>query len=140
MERPTGVTWIATLFFVVAAYLAVVGLVMLARPGTISMAAGADLLGGLELAGPYMFLLAGAVAALVAWGLLRLNKWARRAAVLVAMIGVVTLVPSVSSAVVGFQIKSLAWGGLGVILRVMVAWYLYQEPVAQTFLGEPQGP
>ncbi len=138
-ERPAGVTAIASLFFAVAGYLCGIGLLMLLSPGSASMALGAPLLGGLELAGPYMFLLTGAAGGLVGWGLLRLNPWARRAAILLAMIGVVMLVPTVSSAVIGFQFKALAFGGLGVMLRVMIVWYLYQEPVAQMFLGQPQG-
>lgn len=133
VERPAGVTAIAILFFAVATYLCALGLLMLFSAGSISMALGAPLLGGLELAGPYMFLLVGAVGVLVGWGLLRLNHWARRAAILLAMIGVVMLVPSVSSAVIGFQFLSLAIGGLGVMLRVMIVWYLYQEPVAEEF-------
>jgi len=41
------------------------------------MAAGAELLGGLELAGPYMFLLVGTLSAGIALGLWRLHRWAR---------------------------------------------------------------
>ncbi len=129
---PTGIAAIAIVFFLVSAYLGVLGLVMLASPGAVSMALGAPLLGGLELAGPYMFLLIGAVGALIGWGLLRLNKWARRAAIVVALIGVVTLVPAVSAAAVDFR-ASLLWGGLGIIVRVIIVWYLYQLPVAETF-------
>jgi hypothetical protein len=132
-ERPAGVTAIAILCFACAAYLGILAILMLLSPGTASMALGAPLLGGLELAGPYMFLLAGLFLALIAFGLWRLNNWARRAAILIAMIGVVMLVPSVSSAVTGFQIKSLAIGGLGVMLRVMIVWYLYQETVTAEF-------
>ncbi len=76
------------------------------------MALGAPLLGGLELAGPYMFLLVALAGGLVGLGLLRLNNWARRAAILAALAGVVTLVPDVSSAVVEFRVGKLAWGGL----------------------------
>lgn len=108
---------------------------MLGSPGSVAMALGAPLLGGLELAGPYMFLLTGAVGAAIGGGLLRLNNWARWAAILVAIMGVVMLVPSVSSAVVGFEIQSLAVGGAGVILRVMIVWYLFQAPVAEQFTG-----
>src|SRR2546425_10421657 len=43
-ERPTIVTAIAALFLLSAVYLLIVGLAMLARPGLVSMAAGADLL------------------------------------------------------------------------------------------------
>lgn len=133
MERPEGVTAVAWLFFAVAAYLCALGLLMLLSPGTVSMALGAPLLGGLELAGPYMFLLISVIASLIGLGLLRLHNWARRAAILAAMAGVVELVPSVSSAVIGFQPAALAWGGLGVIVRVMAIWYLYQEPVKDAF-------
>src|SRR6266700_1984089 len=48
-ERPTIVTAIAALFLLSAAYLLIVGLTMLARPRCLSMAAGADVLSGLEI-------------------------------------------------------------------------------------------
>jgi hypothetical protein len=129
---PSGVTVIAIVFFVAGTYLGLLGVVMLASPGAVSMALGAPLLGGLELAGPYMFSLIGGVGALIGWGLLRLNKWARRAAIAVAFIGVVMLVPAVSAAAVDFR-ASLLWGGLEIIVRVMIVWYLFQEPVAEAF-------
>jgi hypothetical protein len=133
MERPTGVTAIAILFFAVAAYLAALGGLMLLAPGTVSMRMGAPFLGGLELAGPFAFLLAGLAGGLTGWGLLRLNNWARRLAALVALIGVVLLVPTVSSAVVSLNLVPLIWGGVGVMVRVMIAWYLYQRPVIDVF-------
>ena len=123
---------IAVVFFVAAAYLGVVGMVMLASPGAASMALGAPLLGGLELAGPYMFLLTAGVGALVGWGLLRLNNWARRAAISLGFVGVVMLVPAVSAAAVDLRV-SLLWGGLGIMVRVMIVWYLFQEPVKEKF-------
>ena len=55
-----GVRAIAALFALCGIYLAILAAFMLARPGTISMSAGAPLLFGLELAGPYMFLLMAA--------------------------------------------------------------------------------
>ncbi len=105
---------------------------MLAFPGAVSMALGSPLLSGLELAGAYMFLLMAGAGALVGWGLLRLNNWARRAAIVVGFIGVVMLVPSVSAAAVDFR-PSLLWSGLGIVIRVMIVWYLYQTPVAERF-------
>ncbi len=133
MRPPAGVTAIAGAFFLAAAYLILAGLTMLVRPGLVSMATGAPLLGGLELAGPYAFLLAGALGGLIGFGLLRLNNWARRVAALAAIGGVVMLVPSVSGAVIIANLSGIIWGGLGVIVRVMIAWYLYQEPVAEIF-------
>jgi multidrug transporter EmrE-like cation transporter len=129
---PRGVAAIAILFFAAAADLGLVGLVMLVSPGTVSMSLGAPLLMGLELAGPFMFLLMAGVGALIGWGLLRLIDWARRAAIAVAFIGVVMLVPSVSAAAVDLR-TSLIWGGLGIIVRVMILWYLYQQPIKERF-------
>ncbi len=109
---------------------------MLARPGLVSMAAGAELLGGLELAGPYMFLLVGGLGAVIALGLWRLHRWARWLAILAAMIGVVMLLPSVSSAMLDFRIGKLVWEGFGTIVRVMIVWYLFQEPVGEAFAAK----
>ena len=132
-DRPAGVTAVATAFLLAAAYLLAVGTTMLARPGLVSMAAGAELLGGLEIAGPYVFVLTAAVGAAVALGLLRRHNWARWMAILIAMIGVVLLLSSVSSAAVDLRIEELAWSGLGTIVRVVIAWYLYQPAVREAF-------
>jgi len=134
---PAGVRAIAALFALCGAYLAVVGLVMLLFPGLISMSAGAPLLFGLELAGPYMFLLMAAVGWGVAWGLLRRKNIVRHAALLIAIASIVMLVPAVSAATVMVEPKALARGGLGIIVRVMVAWYLSQGHIADQFKAPP---
>ena len=97
------------------------------------MSSGAPLLFGLELAGPYMFLLMAGVAGGVTWGLEKLNNIARYAALLIAIAGIAMLVPSVSAATVMVQTKALAIGGLGIIIRVMVAWYLSRKEAADAF-------
>ena len=132
-DRPTGVTAIALVFLLAAVYLAGIGLTMLVRPGLVSMAAGADLLGGLETAGPYMFLLMAAVGLVIAVGLLHLHNWARRVAILVAMLGFVLLIPTVSSAVIDFQPGKLARSGSELIVRVLIVFYLYQLPLRDRF-------
>jgi len=130
---PNGVRAIAALFALCAVYLAIAGGVMLLRPGTVAMSAGAPLLFGLELAGPYMFLVMAVVGAGVAWGLMELNNIVRHAATLIAITGIVMLLPSVSAATVIAQPKALAFGGLGIIVRVIVAWYLSRGEVADAF-------
>jgi hypothetical protein len=135
---PTGVRAIAALFALCGIYLGIAGALMLVRPGAISMSAGAPLLFGLELAGPYMFLLMAVVAGGVAWGLVELNNIVRHAALLIAIAGIVMLVPSVSAATVMVQPKALAFGGLGIIVRVMVAWYLSRGEIADRFKAPPR--
>jgi hypothetical protein len=130
---PDGVRAIAALFALCGIYLAIIAVLMLVRPGAISMAAGAPLLFGLELAGPYMFLLIAATAGGIAWGLMRLNNIMRHVAILAACAGVVMLVPLVSGAVVTVQPGALIRGGLGIIIRVIVAWYLSQAHIADLF-------
>jgi hypothetical protein len=130
---PTGVRAIAILFAVCGAYLGIIGLLMLIRPGSVSMTAGAPLLFGLELAGPYMFLLMALVGAAVAWGLIRLNNLTRHIAMLIAITGIVMLVPPVSAATVLVQPRALVFGGLGIIVRVIIAWYLAQAHIAEEF-------
>jgi len=135
---PNGVRAIATLFALCGIYLAIAGVLMLVRPGAISMSAGAPLLFGLELAGPYMFLLMALLGGGVAWGLLELNNIIRHAALLIAIAGIVMLVPSVSAATVMVQQKALAFGGLGIIVRVIVAWYLSRGEIADQFKAPPR--
>lgn len=132
-DQPAGVTTVAVIFLLAAVYLASVGLTMLVKPGLVSMAAGADLLGGLETAGPYMFLLMAAVGLAIALGLLRLQNWARRLAALVAMIGFVLLIPTVSGAVINLNFARLARSGFGLMIRVLIVFYLYQLPVRERF-------
>jgi hypothetical protein len=131
--HPDGVRAIASLFGLCAVYLGGAGAVMLVRPGAISLSVGAPLLFGLELAGPYMFLLLASFAGGIAWGLLKLNNIVRRVAILIAIAGVVMLVPSVSAATIMVQPKALAIGGLGIIVRVIVAWNLSRGEVVEAF-------
>jgi len=135
---PNGVRAIAALFALCGIYLAITGGVMLVSPGTIAMSAGAPLLFGLELSGPYMFLLLAVVGAGVAWGLQLLNNIVRHVALLIAIAGIVMLVPSVSAATVMVQPKPLALGGLGIIVRVIVAWYLSRQEIAAQFKASPR--
>jgi len=97
------------------------------------MRAGAPLLFGLELAGPYMFLLMALVGGVVAWGLVTLNNITRHVAVLIAICGVVMLIPPASAATALVQPRALALGGLGIIVRVIIVWYLSQGHVADEF-------
>ena len=140
MPRPSGVTAIAGLFFAAAAYLLIVALVLLLRPGTVSLMAGSPLLGGLELAGPYMFLLMSAVGATIGLGLWRMHNWARRMAILAAMLGVALLVPTVSAQATSSPSLALAESALGVIVRIVSLWYLYQAPVADAFSSGRRSP
>jgi len=46
------------------------------------------------------------------------------------------LLPNVSSAMLDFRIGKLVWAGFGTIARVMIVWYLFQEPVGEAFAAK----
>ena len=132
--RPSGVTAISVVFGLAALYLWTIGVVKWVAPNAISLMSGAQLMYGLELAGPYMALLVGTGWALVGWGLFRLHNWARWAAMLVMVVGVAWLVPKISTAELGMP---MFWYGLQIALRAATAWYLAQAPaVIDAFAGK----
>ena len=138
MPRPAGVTLISALFFLAATYLWTIGVVKLLAPEAISLMSGAQLMYGLELAGPYMAMLVGTGYALIGGGLFRLNNWARWAAMLVMVVAVASLVPRISMAELGVPVL---WYGLQIALRAAVAWYLAQAPaVIDVFVAKRTQP
>jgi hypothetical protein len=130
--RPAGVTAIAILFCLVAAYLAVLGVLRLVSPETISLSLGAPLLHGLEISGPYVFLIAAGTASIVGFGLLRLKNLARRAAIVIGMAGIVMLIPKLSADATDLSLR-LLMAGFAVMIRVAIVWYLWQSSTAESF-------
>jgi hypothetical protein len=62
-----------------------------------------------------------------------LQNWARWIAILLAMVGVLLLLPNVSNAILDFRFGTLSWSALGTIVRVIIVWYLNQLPVKTAF-------
>ncbi|MFZ0321482.1 MAG: hypothetical protein WAL56_20325 [Candidatus Sulfotelmatobacter sp.] len=127
MERPASVTVIAVLFFLVAGYLIVVGIIEFAAPGTLAMTGTPGITCGRELEGAQTALSVGAGWALVAWGLYRLQNWARWCAIVLMVIGVAGSVPAVSAAA-----RDLGWRfffyGAQIMVRIVIAWLLAASP------------
>ncbi len=137
---PAGIRAVAALFTLAGLYLAILAVIMLASPGAIPMSAGAPLLFGLELAGPYMFLLMALAGGAVAFGLLKRNNITRHVAMLIAITGIVMLIQPVSAATVMANLKLLVESGLGIILRVVVAWYLARAETVEEFRRPSRNP
>jgi hypothetical protein len=130
--RPVGVTAIAIGFLSASAYLLILGVVKLANPEAIPLSLGAPLLHGLEIYGPYMFLLAGSFGLLVAFGLFRMKNLARRAAIAIAVAGMVMLLPKVSAAATDISARFFVAGSM-VVVRMVIVWYLWQNWTAEKF-------
>jgi hypothetical protein len=124
---------IAGLFFAATAYLAVIGLIKLQNPDAVSLSMAAPLLHGLEVGGPYVFLIAAAIGVAIGIGLLRLSRFARRVAIVVALAGMVLLIPKVSAQTGDFWLRFFS-AALAAIVRVMIVWYLWQSWTAEKFV------
>jgi hypothetical protein len=134
-DRPTGVTAIVAL----CVTLAVISLVFAALlvAGQESLSAGAFLLGGgFEQLGPVAFLLYAAVLVMLAIGLGKRWNWVRRAGILLAVAGIAFAVPAISSAVADARVIAIAREGAQIIVRVLVVFYLSQEPVKEWFAAQ----
>lgn len=132
MERPPGTVAIAAAFLAASAYLAVLAAVRFTDPGTVPLSLASPLLQGLEIAGPYMFLVGAAIGATVGWGLLRLSNLACRAAIVIAAAGIFFLIPKVSAETGDFSLR-FVFAALSVMVRVMIVWYLWQVWTADKF-------
>jgi len=133
-SRPAGVKAIVAL----SVALAIAALLYAALIGAdwAPLSSGAWLLGGgLEQTGPVAFLLYAAMLLLIAAGLWKRWSWARRVGVLIAAAGVVLAVPAISSAVMDSRVLAIAREGMQIIVRVVIVFYLTQEPVKEWFAG-----
>jgi hypothetical protein len=131
-ERPAGITAIVWLCVVLALTSLVFAVLIFA--GQLPLSSGAFLLGnGLEQSGPLAFVIYAALLLVVALGLLRRRNLARRAAILLAVAGIALAVPAISSAVVDSRLFAIAREGAQIILRVLIVFYLTQEPVRSWF-------
>ena len=126
MHRPTGVTVIAAICFLSAAYIGLVpvffGFVR------IPVYLGTELSRPLQIGWPYLPLAMGVTWALIGWGLLRLHNWARWAVILTAVWGIAS---ALSYALV-FSVY-LGWSLLQIAVRVALVWYLFRTSVAERF-------
>src|SRR5271157_5941140 len=127
-DRPAGAKAISALCVIVA--IASLAFAVLLAARTVPLSSGAFLVGGgLEQLGPIAFLLYAALMILLAVALWKRWSWARRVAIIVAAIGIAMAVPGLSSAVMDSRIFAIAREGLQIIVRVVVVFYLSQDPV-----------
>jgi hypothetical protein len=127
MEPPASVTVIAALFFLVAGYLAAIGIIELVAPGTFSATLRTGVTYGRELTGPQTAISVGAGWALVGWGLYRLHNWARWCAIVIMVIGIAGSVPAVSAAAMDLTWRFWFYG-VQIMARVVIVWLLVASP------------
>jgi len=130
--RPLGVVAIVVLCAIVAA--ASFAFSIPIATGRLPLSAGSFLVGGgFEQLGPLAFVIYGLLSLLLAIGLWKRWSWTRRATILLAVIGIAVTVPAISSAVMDSRLLAIAREGLQIVARVMIVFYLAQDPVKDWF-------
>jgi hypothetical protein len=130
-HRPLGISLIACAYTLIAAFLLLTG--VFAFLGRLPLAAAAPLLGGLEIMGPFIFLICAAVATVTAVGLLLMKPWARRLASLLCVALLVPAVTAISTAVVDLRLLAIVREALRFIVAIAAFRYLSTESVREQF-------
>src|SRR5271166_2753272 len=138
-DRPAGITAIIALCVIVS--IIALAFAVLVATGRTPLSAGAFVLGGgLEQLGPVAFLIYAALLLILAFALWKRWRWARQATIALAVAGIALAAPAISSAVMDSRLFAIAREGLQIIVRVLIVFYLSQEPVkdwfAQTILKD----
>jgi hypothetical protein len=135
MNRPQGVTVIAVLYFVGAAFFGLLGLAFLLGGGMMAAAIAretgisAAVIGGLGIVGFIAMLCLAGIDVLIGWGLLSLKEWAR----------IVAIVFAALSAIGGFfsLFRFSFFGLIRLAISGWMIWYLLQPQVVAAFRGLP---
>jgi len=146
MGRPVGVTILAVLNFIGAAFCLLGGIAVILGGGVIAsllsqQGAGASgILAGLGAAAGVFIIIIGGIGALVGFGLWKLKGWARIVSiVLVGINGAFQLLGLLGS-LAHFNAFAVIWSVFWVAIDAMIIWYLlkpevkaaFQRPIAST--------
>lgn len=121
IERPTGVTILSVLAFIVGIFGALGGLLVVAA-GTAAAAYGFGIEGGLAVVIGALVLIVGLLWLAVGWGLWNINKWGYQLAMILAIIGIILALPGIAGA-----------GIVTIIINGIIIYYLIQPEIKDVF-------
>jgi hypothetical protein len=145
MERPAGVTVLAILQFIGAAFFLLMAIGMLiggsfvgaiigaASGGNQASAAGLGMLVG--VVGGIACLIFAALYVLMGWGMWTLKNWARMITLVFAAIGAVMQAFGVLGSLLHFHILAMLWSGIILAINALIVWCLLQPNVKAAFEG-----
>jgi hypothetical protein len=143
MGRPVGVTILAILDFIGAAFCLLGGIGMMLGGGFLATminqqggqgsAGAAGIFAGLgAVAGVFMIVM-GAICALVGFGLWKLKGWARIVSIILAGIGAAFQVIGLLASLAHFNIFAVIWGLFWIAIDALIIWYLLKPEVKAAF-------
>lgn len=139
MQRPTGITIIAILFFIGAFFFLMAALAAGVGTGVAGLGAagapGLGLLAGLGIVATVVLIALAAAYAAIGWGLLQLKEWARMVALLLTFVGAGFTSFGLLASLFAFEILSLLWQACWLAVHVVIIRYLMSAPIKAAFAG-----
>ena len=146
MGRPVGVTILAVLNFIGAAFCLLAGITMILGGGFIATmmsqqgqgsAGAAGILAGLGAAAGVFIIIIGGVSALVGFGMWKLKGWARIVSIVLAAISGAFQLLGILGSLAHFNAFALIWGVFWVAVDAFIIWYLLKPEVKAAFQQQP---
>ena len=146
MGRPVGVTILAILNFIGAAFCLLGGIGMILGGGVIATmlsqqgqgsAGAAGILAGLGAAAGVFIIIIGGVSALVGFGLWKLKGWARIVSIVLFVISAAMQLLGLLGTLAHFNLFAVVWSLFWVAVDVFVIWYLLKLEVKAAFQQQP---
>ena len=146
MGRPVGVTILAILNFIMAAFCLLGGIGMILGGGFIATmlsqqgqgsAGAAGILAGLGAAAGVFIIIIGGVCALLGFGLWKLKGWARIVSIVLFAINGVFQLLGILGTLAHFNLFALIWGAFWIAVDAIVIWYLLKPEVKAAFQQQP---
>jgi hypothetical protein len=142
MVRPVGVTILAILNFIGAAFCLLGGIGMILGGGFIATmlsqqgqgsAGAAGVLAGLGAAAGVFIIIMGGVSALLGFGLWKLKGWARIVSIVLYGISAAFQLLGLLGTLAHFNVFALVWSVFWVAVDAFVIWYLLKPEVKAAF-------
>jgi hypothetical protein len=141
MGRPVGVTIIAVLCFLGAAFCVIAGIGMIAGGGFMATflsqrsqdAGAAGILAGLGAVAGVFCLIFAALYILVGMGLIKLKEWARIVTIVLLAIGACFQAFGLLASLAHFNILTFVWTGFWLAVDAFLIWYLIKPDVKAAF-------
>jgi len=146
MGRPVGVTILAILNFIGAAFCLLGGIGMILGGGVIATmlsqqgqgsAGAAGILAGLGAAAGVFIIIIGGVSALVGFGLWNLKGWARIVSIVLFVISAAMQLLGLLGTLAHFNLFAVVWSLFWVAVDAFVIWYLLKPEVKAAFQQQP---
>jgi uncharacterized membrane protein (DUF2068 family) len=146
MGRPTGVTILAILNFIGAAFCLLGGIGMILGGGFVATmlsqqgqgsAGAAGILAGLGAAAGVFIIIVGGVSALVGFGLWKLKEWARIVSIVLCGISAAFQLLGLLGSLAHFNAFAVIWSIFWIAVDAFIIWYLLKPEVKAAFRQRP---